>query len=220
LPDIWETKVFHTDPAKADTDKDGFDDRQEIVSGYNPLKAGNKFLLKETDFDKDGLSDRLELLFGTDPMEPDTNHNGFKDGAEVWDGFSPTSTTPEALQKSIKIVLKGQRLEQRVDGIVIATYPVSTGKASTPTPVGEYKILQKTPKAWSSMAGLWMPYWMGFSGKGHGIHELPIWPGGYREGTWHLGIPVSHGCVRLGIGPAKKLYDWAPIGTPVTVAKL
>ena len=35
----------------------------------------------------------------------------------------------------------------------------------------------------------------------------------------HLGKPASHGCVRLGIGPAKELYDWAPIGTRVVVVK-
>ena len=47
--------------------------------------------------------------------------------------------------------------------------------------------------------------------------RLPYWPSGYREGTNHLGIPVSHGCVRLGIGPAKTLYDWAEIGTTVAI---
>ena len=59
-----------------------------------------------------------------------------------------------------------------------------------------------------------MPFWMQFTGMGHGIHELPEWPGGYKEGAAHLGIPVSHGCVRLGIGPAQTVYNWADKGTP------
>jgi lipoprotein-anchoring transpeptidase ErfK/SrfK len=32
-----------------------------------------------------------------------------------------------------------------------------------------------------------------------------------------LGIPVSHGCVRLGIGPAKQVYEWTEVGTPVII---
>lgn len=50
-----------------------------------------------------------------------------------------------------------------------------------------------------------------------GIHELPVWPDGIKEGENHLGTPVSHGCVRLGVGPAEFLYNWTPIGTPVKI---
>jgi lipoprotein-anchoring transpeptidase ErfK/SrfK len=63
-----------------------------------------------------------------------------------------------------------------------------------------------------------MPYWMAIvPGGKFGIHELPEWPGGYKEGANHLGTPVSHGCVRLGVGPAQTVYNWADIGTPVVV---
>ncbi len=61
-----------------------------------------------------------------------------------------------------------------------------------------------------------MPFWMNFY-RGYGIHELPYWPNGYREGEDHLGMPVSHGCVRLGIGNAEKLFNWAEIGIPVYI---
>jgi lipoprotein-anchoring transpeptidase ErfK/SrfK len=135
----------------------------------------------------------------------------------VFSGWSPTSTGDVPLAKSIHVNLKKQILEELVNGIVIQTYRVSTGKASTPTPRGHFSVLNKAPKAWSKSAGLWMPYWMAYDGKGRGLHELPIWPSGYREGANHLGVPVSHGCIRLGIGPAKQLYDWSPIGTPVFI---
>jgi lipoprotein-anchoring transpeptidase ErfK/SrfK len=61
-----------------------------------------------------------------------------------------------------------------------------------------------------------MPFSMFFTGSGHAIHELPM-INGYREGDWHLGIPVSHGCVRLGVGPAAYMYNWTPVGTPVII---
>lgn len=217
IPDTWETSIFHTDPAKADTDGDKNDDWTEIQNGYNPNGKGK---LVDTDADKDGLSDRLELLFGSDATRPDSDGDGHADGAEVAAGFSPTSTSLVPLQKAIVVHLKTQKLEQRLGGVTLATFTVSSGKASTPTPVGTFAVMSKYPRAWSRLAGLWMPWWMQFTKQGAGLHELPEWPSGAKEGAAHLGRPVSHGCVRLGVGPAKILYDWAPVGTPVIVQKL
>ena len=98
----------------------------------------------------------------------------------------------------------------------INEYTVSTGKWSTPTPVGTRYIQNKNPRAWSPKYGLYMPYWNSL-GDGYGIHELPEWPNGYKEGEAHLGTPVSHGCIRLGVGSAEFVYNWAPIGTPVYI---
>jgi len=120
--------------------------------------------------------------------------------------------------KYIDINLAQQIMTTFEDGKLLDTYMVYSGKPGYETPPGNYKIENKAPRAWSSEFGLFMPWWNALvpSGK-FGIHELPEWPGGYKEGANHLGTPVSHGCVRLGVGPAKTVYDWAPIGTPVVV---
>ncbi len=198
----------------ADSDQDGYLDAVEILNGHNPNGTGR---LVDADADQDGLVDRLELAFGTDPTNPDTDQDGHKDFDEIYGGFSPTSSQPIVLEKSIVVHLKNQQLEQKVMGIALAAYPVSTGMPGRPTPLGTYHVLSKSPRAWSSSAKLWMPYWMHFSGRGHGLHELPEWPGGRKEGADHLGKPVSHGCVRMGVGTAKKIYEWSPIGTTVTI---
>lgn len=123
----------------------------------------------------------------------------------------------ESDKKNLKVVLgKTQRVFYYLGEIELGSFPVSAGKASTPTPKGSYQILNKYPRAWSSY-GLWMPYWLGLGNGRFGFHELPIWPNGYREGENHLGVPVSHGCIRLGIGPAQYLYDWVDVGTPVEI---
>ncbi|HEU0051466.1 MAG TPA: L,D-transpeptidase [Patescibacteria group bacterium] len=122
-------------------------------------------------------------------------------------------------QKWIFISLSTQTLEERLGMSRLSEYKISSGKALTPTPTGFWSVRNKVPMAWSKMAGLWMPDWMAFTPFGHGIHELPIWPSGYREGEAHLGTPVSHGCVRLGLLDAKSVYDWAEIGTPVVVVQ-
>ncbi len=118
--------------------------------------------------------------------------------------------------KFIEIKLSRQRLYLWNGEEKVATYIVSTGKWSMPTPTGTRYIQGKIPRAYSRKYGLYMPWWNSMGG-GYGIHELPEWPSGYKEGKWHLGIPVSHGCVRLGVGPAKRVYNWAPIGTPIYI---
>ena len=86
------------------------------------------------------------------------------------------------------------------------------------TPRGTHLIANKSFRAWSKKYGVFLPYWMAITpGGSFGIHELPECADGGKEGTEQLGRPVSHGCVRLGIGPAERVFDWAEIGTPVVV---
>jgi len=120
--------------------------------------------------------------------------------------------------KYIDINLTTQRLCQVENTAIIACYTISSGKPSMPTPVGTFAIQNKNSRAWSAKYGLWMPFWQGFNGP-YGLHELPEWPNGYKEGQDHLGRPVSHGCVRLGITDAETVYNWTSIGTPVYIHK-
>lgn len=171
------------------------------------------------DTDADGISDTIETRIGTNPNMIDTDGDGFNDGQEIWAAFSPTSTEPIRLVKTIHVDLSEQKLQQRLSGIVLAEHKVSTGRPGMRTPTGTYKVLNKHPRAWSKSSKLWMPYWMAFTNRGHGLHELPEWPGGKKEGENHLGLPVSHGCIRLGIGAAKRLYEWSEIGTQITIVQ-
>jgi lipoprotein-anchoring transpeptidase ErfK/SrfK len=120
--------------------------------------------------------------------------------------------------KYIDINLTSQVMTIFENGELLDGYLISSGKRGMETPVGTFYIANKTPRAWSKKYGLYMPYWMALVSSGDfGIHELPEWPGGYKEGVNHLGIPVSHGCVRLGVGPAERVYTWTELKTPVVV---
>lgn len=167
------------------------------------------------DSDGDELWDHEETQWGTDPHNPDTDGDGYKDKVEIINGYDPLGLG--RLPKWIRLDLSEQKLRYGYGPKVLDTFIVSTGKRGFKTPTGTFSVIYKNPKKWSTMYKLWMPYWMAFTPRGHGIHELPYWPNGYREGANHLGKPVSHGCVRLGIGPAKKLYEWAEVGTRVIV---
>jgi hypothetical protein len=43
-----------------------------------------------SDSDNDGLSDQMEIFYKTDPNNPDTDADGYKDGEEVINGYSPS----------------------------------------------------------------------------------------------------------------------------------
>lgn len=215
IKNIDEEEVYFTDPNNADTDGDGYSDWQELNAGFsphNPLKVS----LQDNDQDGDGLSDYFELRFHTNLLNPDTDGDSYLDGEEVDNAYDPLSTSTKRLEKRIEINLKNQELSYFLKGIKLNSFLVSSGKNNS-TPRGEHYILNKIEKAWSSSYGLWMPYWLGLGNGRYGIHELPFWPNGYREGEDHLGIPVSHGCIRLGIGPAKTVYDFVEVGTKVTI---
>jgi len=49
---------------------------------------------QEIDSDNDGLSDPLETIYKTDPNNPDTDEDGYKDGAEVANGYDPLIKSP------------------------------------------------------------------------------------------------------------------------------
>ena len=74
-----------TDPARADTDGDGLNDRAELTAGLNAF---------EPDTDGDGMSDGWEDLYGYDPAIPDngdrdSDGDGLKDKDEAAYGTNP-----------------------------------------------------------------------------------------------------------------------------------
>ncbi|OGY45933.1 MAG: hypothetical protein A3J62_04015 [Candidatus Buchananbacteria bacterium RIFCSPHIGHO2_02_FULL_38_8] len=217
LNDSQELYFYYTSRESADSDGDGYDDRTELINGYSPHFT-NKARLIDYDQDRDGLNDGYELALKTDLRNSDSDEDGHSDGLEFTNGYDPANKEAVKLEKRIEVNLTAQRLRYFLGPVKINEFTVSSGKAVTPTPSGEFTIEKKSERAWSEMAGLWMPWWMSFNGV-YAIHELPEWPDGTKEGTNHLGVPVSHGCIRLGIGPAKLLYDWTPIGTKLIVSR-
>ncbi|HMR01153.1 MAG TPA: L,D-transpeptidase [Candidatus Gracilibacteria bacterium] len=125
-------------------------------------------------------------------------------------------------EKWIQVDISEQKMKLHVGDYVVREFPVSTGKSSTPTPVGTTHIFQKQEvrvgAAWPHYI---MPKWMYFRAGGYGIHALPSLgnDGGifWTEALNHIGSARSHGCIRLLPQDATFAYDFAPIGTKVVV---
>lgn len=114
----------------------------------------------------------------------------------------------------IVINLAGQRIyECNVDGEVLGKSKVSTGRRGYVTPTGEYRVVNRAPKAYSEKYEAWMLHWMGItSDGGYGMHGL--------EGSSYerlLGGVASHGCIRLSREYAKDLYSRVVVGLPVYI---
>ena len=113
--------------------------------------------------------------------------------------------------------MKQQKLTAWRDGRIVFQTLISTGRPGYETPRGHFKILHKTANAWSKKWGVWMPWALNFYGN-YFLHQLPHYPNSTTNiGESSLGHPASHGCVRVGIPAAERLFRWARVSTPVWI---
>jgi L,D-transpeptidase catalytic domain/Putative peptidoglycan binding domain len=104
-------------------------------------------------------------------------------------------------------------------------FPIATGQASYPTPLGRFRIVVKWRNPWwyppkSQWAQGLKPVppgpgnplgtrWMGLSAPGVGIHGTPD--------AASIGYSASHGCIRMRIPEAEWLFRHVRIGTTVFI---
>ena len=109
---------------------------------------------------------------------------------------------------------------------LVRTFPVATGQAAWPTPLGHFQIVVKqvnpwwfppTQDSWAAGAKPVPPgpgnplgtRWMGLSAPGVGIHGT--------DEPWSIGHSESHGCIRMQVPSAEWLFNRVQIGTPVFI---
>ncbi len=103
---------------------------------------------------------------------------------------------------------------------LVYSFVASSGRAPSYTKAGEFRVQSKISKAYGAAWNIWMPNWLGIYWAGsteNGIHALPILPNGQTLWAGYLGSPISYGCIVLGSYEAQLLYNWAEIGTPVSI---
>ena len=91
-------------------------------------------------------------------------------------------------------------------GKLVRAVHCSTGRPGFTTPAGRYAIYLRENRHWSIQYDVWMPYAQFFNG-GYALHESNDVPA----------EPASHGCVRMPVPDALFVWNFASIGTPVTV---
>ena len=103
--------------------------------------------------------------------------------------------------------------------VIIKAFTVSTGKSSTPTRKGMYKIRAKY--RWRLLMGPCYGQYSSSIGSSYLFHSVPYDKQRpdtlYNASYNNLGKAVSHGCIRMCVRDCKWIYDNCPIGTQVHV---
>jgi peptidoglycan hydrolase-like protein with peptidoglycan-binding domain len=102
--------------------------------------------------------------------------------------------------RHVEVSIKKQVMAFADNGKVVRIYHVSTGKPSTPTVRGTYRVYRKD---WGT--------------NDHGMVDSSYFTGGYAI-HGYAEVPVynaSHGCVRVPIPSAASIYNWVHMGTRV-----
>lgn len=122
--------------------------------------------------------------------------------------------------KEIIINVGEQKLYAKDGGALFMEISISTGMELTPTPKGIFTVFKKTPSRY--MQG---PFPKGTSSQYYDLPGVP-WNLYFTKGGavihgayWHtsFGSKYSHGCVNIDPDTARKLYNWAELGTTVVV---
>ena len=90
---------------------------------------------------------------------------------------------------------------------LVGVSTISSGKKGKETPLGFWKVITKKVKGYSrKYDNAPMPYMQMYDPKGIAFHAGP-----------NPGYPASHGCVRLPVKFAEKLFGMTKIGTEVII---
>lgn len=118
----------------------------------------------------------------------------------------------------VLVSLVDRKLAVIQDGVVIATFQVAVGTDVTPSPTGEFKVVNRVQNPTYYHPGNVIPAgknnplgtrWLGLSEKGYGIHGT--------NAPKSIGRAASHGCIRLRNRDMEKLFTLVKVGDTVKI---
>ncbi|PYT11640.1 MAG: L,D-transpeptidase [Acidobacteria bacterium] len=124
----------------------------------------------------------------------------------------------ERQSKRIVISIPDRKLVLLEGNRILKTYDVAVGKPSTPSPQGEFRIVNRIPQPTWYGSGKVVPpgkdnplgtRWLGLSAKGYGIHGT--------NAPRSIGKAASHGCIRMRQHDVEELFGLVDVGVTVEV---
>ena len=128
------------------------------------------------------------------------------------------SAAQDAHTRQIVISIPDRQLALLEDGTLVKVYPIAVGAEETPSPSGEFTIINHAVNPVYRHEGKVIPpgkgnpvgtRWMGLSEKGYGIHGTNV--------QSSVGKAASHGCFRMKKKDVEELYSKVQIGDAVSV---
>jgi lipoprotein-anchoring transpeptidase ErfK/SrfK len=121
-------------------------------------------------------------------------------------------------RRVVLVSLADRRLAVIEDGSVLAYFPVAVGAAASPSPTGEFEIVNRVANPAYYHAGIVLEAsenspvgtrWIGLNVKGYGIHGT--------NAPRSIGRAASHGCIRLTNRDVERLYAMLRVGDVVEI---
>lgn len=125
---------------------------------------------------------------------------------------------PDPHTRQIVISILDRRLALLIDGEVVKVYPVAVGKGETPSPEGEFTVVNHAVNPTYRHGEVEIgpgkdnplgTRWMGLSLKGYGIHGTNV--------QSSVGKVASHGCFRMKKKDVEELYSQVKVGDAVII---
>ena len=143
---------------------------------------------------------------------------------EVFAGGNDTAPSPatapanEAAHRRIIVSIPDRKLALLEDGRILKIYPVAVGASVSPSPTGEFKVINRVVgPAYYHEGKVTKPgknnplgnRWMGLSKKSYGIHGTNV--------PASIGKAASHGCIRMGKRDVEELFELVRVGDTVEI---
>jgi lipoprotein-anchoring transpeptidase ErfK/SrfK len=131
-----------------------------------------------------------------------------------------SQVTPQELSHDVRVYLSAHRLDLYDYGKKVKSYTIGVGKGTTPSPLGEYFVVEKVVPL--NTAGDYGVMAMGTSAFSETIQR---WPGRPQVGIHGTNAPdtvgkdTTHGCIRLYNAEILELSKVVHLGTPVFINK-
>lgn len=132
-------------------------------------------------------------------------------------GFVSKGYTKDLTDKFVVVDLDEQQLWLYNNNQLYLTTPVTTGKDTSPSDIGYFKIYAKQKDRYLTGPGYksWVAYWMPYNG-GEGLHDAS-WRSVFGTQSYHTN--GSHGCINMPPEIAGDVYNNVEVGTKVLVHK-
>jgi hypothetical protein len=130
----------------------------------------------------------------------------------------PPGAASEPARRVVLISIPDRKLAVLEDGNVLAQFPIAVGAVATPSPTGEFQIVNRVSNPTYYHDGNVIPTgknnpvgtrWMGLSQKGYGIHGT--------NAPRSIGHAASHGCIRLRNRDMERLFTMVRVGDAVVI---
>ena len=133
-------------------------------------------------------------------------------------GQNPTTLSPVRNRRVVVVSIVDRKLAVTEGGNVVAQFQVAVGARVSPSPRGEFAVVNRVANPTYYHRGSVVPSgkdnpigtrWIGLSKKGYGIHGT--------NAPQSIGRAASHGCIRLRNQDMEQLFTMLQVGDLVQI---